>query len=106
MNSHNANNCSFSLWLLGYGNIKIICWVLYGRSHKKFTELKQAHVGAEPSKTKQTTWDDPSILSPSLHLVAFCQLCLVFVSCVRRRVVEGSGVGSAGYVVHFGVHGE
>ena len=64
------------------------------------------HVGAEPSKTKQTTWDDPSIFSPSLHLVAFCQLCLVFVSCVHRRVVEGSGVGSAGCVVNVGVHGE
>ena len=31
----------------------------------------------------------------------FCQLCLVFVV-----VVEGSGVGIAGYVVHVEVHGE
>ena len=30
----------------------------------------------------------------------------VFVSCVQRMVVEGSGVGSGGCVVHFDVHGE
>jgi len=30
----------------------------------------------------------------------------VFVSCVQRRVVEGSGVGCGGCVVHFDVHGE
>ena len=28
----------------------------------------------------------------------------MFVSCVQRRVVEGSGVGSVGCVVHFDVH--
>ena len=38
--------------------------------------------------------------TPSLHLVPFFQLCLVFVSCVHRRIVEGSGVDSAGCVVH------
>ena len=32
------------------------------------------------------------------------QIYFVFVSCVQR-VVEGSGVGSAGSVVHFDVHG-
>ena len=37
---------------------------------------------------------------PSLHLVPFCQLCLVF-SGVHRRVVEGSGLGSPGCVVFF-----
>ena len=31
---------------------------------------------------------------------------VVFVSCVQRRVVEASGVGSGGFVVHFNVHGE
>jgi len=31
--------------------------------------------------------------------------CYVFVSCVQRRVVEGSWVGSGGCVVHFDVHG-
>ena len=50
----------------------------------------------EPSKTNQT---------PSLHLVPFCQLCFVFVSCVHRRVVEGSGMGSAGCGVRVDVHG-
>ena len=34
------------------------------------------------------------------------QLCLVFLSCVHRKVVERSGVGSAGCVVHVGVHGD
>ena len=33
-------------------------------------------------------------------------ICFVFVSCVHRRVVEGSGVGSAGCGVHVDVHGE
>ena len=30
----------------------------------------------------------------------------MFVSCVQRRVVKGSVVGSAGFVVHVDVHGE
>ena len=34
------------------------------------------------------------------------QIGFVFVSCVQRRVVKGSGVGSGGCVVHFDVHGE
>ena len=45
--------------------------------------------------------------TPSLHLVPFCRHLhkyAVFVSCVQRRVVEGSGVGSGGCVVHFDVH--
>ena len=46
------------------------------------------------------------LISSSAHLVPFCQLCLVFVICVHRRVVEGSGVGSAGCVVHVDVHGK
>ena len=33
-------------------------------------------------------------------------LPFVFVSCVHRRVVEGSGEGIAGCVVHVDVHGE
>ena len=40
------------------------------------------------------------------HTSGTCQLCFVFVSCVHRRVVEGSGEGSAGCVVHVDVHGE
>ena len=34
------------------------------------------------------------------------QICFVFVSCEQRKVVEGSGVSSGGYVVHFYVDGE
>ena len=34
------------------------------------------------------------------------QIWFVFVSCVQRRVVEGSGVGSGGCVVHVDVQGE
>ena len=34
---------------------------------------------------------------------AICQLCLVF-SYVHRRVVEGSGVGSAEYAMHIDMH--
>ena len=42
--------------------------------------------------------------TPSLHLVPFAVTCTntLFVSCVQRRVVEGS---SGGCVVHFDVHG-
>ena len=41
---------------------------------------------------------------PSLHLVPFCQLCFVFVSCVHRRVEKGSGRVLL-CVMHFDVHG-
>ena len=34
------------------------------------------------------------------------QICFVFVSCVQRRVVEGSGVSRGECVVHFDVHGK
>ena len=50
------------------------------------------------------------ILHYTILLVPFCyhlhKLCFVFVSCVQRRVVEGSGVGSGGCVVHIDVHRE
>ena len=60
----------------------------------------------EPSKTNPTRWEwHHNNFTPSLHLVPFCQLCFVFVSCVHRRVVEGSGMGSAGCGVHVDVHG-
>ena len=39
-------------------------------------------------------------------LLPLTQICFVFMSCVHRRVVEGSGVGSAGCVVHVNVHGD
>ena len=71
---------------------------------KKFSERKQAHVGMEPSKTRQTRWEQHhNTFIPSLHLVPFC---LVLV-CVHKRVVEGTGLGSGHEcVVHVEVHGE
>ena len=55
------------------------------------SERKQAHVGMEPSKTKQTRWEwYRNTFTPCLHFVPFCQLCLVLVICAHWRVVEGS----------------
>ena len=63
---------------------------------KKCSKGKQAHVGMERSKTSRTRWErHHNTFTPSLHLVPFCQLCFVFVSCVHRRVEEGSGEGIA-----------
>ena len=45
------------------------------------------------------------VISTRLFLQCM-QIWFVFVSCVQRRVVEGSGVGGGGCVVHFDVHGE
>ena len=45
---------------------------------------------------------------PCVTCVPFCQLCLVFVTCVHRRVVlgmEGCGMSSTGCVVHAVVYG-
>ena len=54
------------------------------------------HVGMKPSKTSQTRWErHHNTFTASLHLVLFCQLCFVVVSCMHRRVVEGSGEDSA-----------
>ena len=79
----------------------------YIKVTKKFSKGKQAHVGMEPSKTSQTRRErHHNTFTPSLHLVPFCQLCFVFVSCVHRRVVESSGEGSGGCVMHVEVHGE
>ena len=68
---------------------------------KKFFKGKQPHVAMEPSKTSRTRLQHHhNTLTPPLHLVPFCQLCFVFVSCVHIRVVGESGEGSAGCVVH------
>ena len=56
--------------------------------------------------TQQWSVNQGDRISVHVHLVPFCQLCFVFVSCVHRRVVEGSGEGSGGCVVHVDVHGE
>ena len=66
---------------------------------------KKAHIGIEPLKTNQTRCEwHHNTFTPSLHLVPFFQLCLVFVRGVHRRV-EAVGVGSAGYGVHVDVCG-
>ena len=81
-------------------------------SHKTFSEGKQAHVGMEALKTNQSKWESMTpqhfhtISTSSAILPPLTQICYVFASCVQRRAVEGSGVGSGGYVVHFDVHGE
>ena len=46
-----------------------------------------------------------TILTSCAILPPLTQIWFVFVSCVQR-VVEGSGVGSGGRVVHFHVHGK
>ena len=77
------------------------------QSHKKFSEGKQAHVGMEALKTNQTRWESMTpqhfhtIPTSCAILPPLTQICFVFVSCVQRRVVEGSGVGRGGCVVHF-----
>ena len=45
-----------------------------------------------------------TIPTSSAILPPLTQICFVFVSCVQRRVVEGSGVSRGGCVVHVGVH--
>ena len=72
---------------------------------KSFPSRKQAHVGMEASKT-MTPQHFHTIPTSCAILPPLTQICFVFVSCVQRRVVEGSGVGSGGCVVHFDVHGE
>ena len=49
-----------------------------------------------------------TIHTPCAILPPLTQIGFVFVGCVHRGVVEGSGVhvGSAGCVVHVDVHGE
>ena len=70
--------------------------MVYQTSPKKFSKGKQVHVGMERSKTSRTRWErHHNTFTPSLHLVPFCQLCFVFVSCVHMRVEEGSGEGIA-----------
>ena len=79
---------------------------------QKFSEGKQAHVGMGALKTNQTRWESMTpqhfhtIPTSCAILPPLTQICYVFVGSVQRRVVEGSGVGSGGCVVHFDVHGE
>ena len=62
------------------------CWLTlapqidYPKSHKSLLNEK-SDVEMEPSKTKWE-WQHNTFI-PSLHLVPFCQLCVVFVVCIR-----------------------
>ena len=56
------------------------------------SEQKQAHVGMDPQKPTNLDTYHPYILCQ------ICQLCIVFVICVHRRVVEGLGVGGVAWV--------
>ena len=69
---------------------------------KKFSKGKQAHVGMEPSNKMRTTPQHINTIPTSCAILE-TMLCA---SCVHRRVVEGSGEGSGGCVVHVDVHGE
>ena len=40
----------------------------------------------------------------SHHPYILCHFAMLSVCCVQRRVVEGSGIGSGGCVVHFDVN--
>jgi len=55
----------------------------------------------EPLKTNQTRqeWQ-------YFHTIPTSCVILPTIKCVHRRVVEDSGVGSAGCLVHVHVHGE
>ena len=63
----------------------------------------------EPSKTNPDENDTTTlhtIPTSCAILLPLSQIRFVFVSCVQRKVVEGSHVGSRGCVVHVDVHGE
>ena len=59
---------------------------------KRCSECKQAHVGMEPSKTRQTRWEWHQ--QHFYTIPTFCAICLVLVH-VHRRMVEGTDFGSA-----------
>ena len=66
-------------------------------SHKKLSEWKQEHVGIDGTLKKPTKLDrnDTTIFCAILPTI---YPCVVLAICVHRRVVEGSGVGRAGWV--------
>ena len=57
---------------------------------KKFSERKQVHVGMEPSKTRQTRWEQHH----NTHTIpTACAILPCVGLCAYRRVVEGTGLG-------------
>ena len=66
--------------------------------------LTYSHKKACRDGTRNDTRNDTTILSHYHYILCHFAATLLFVSCVQRRVVEGSGVSSGGCVVHFDVH--
>ena len=67
-------------------------------SHKTFSGRKQAHVGMDPHKLTKQDGNDTAILSQYPYVLChFANYALLLVIHVHRRVVEGSGVGSAAW---------
>jgi len=103
--------CSVSNQLVNY-KCPLVVFICIPTSHKKvFLHEKSAcrdgslknqpnYMGMTPQHF-HTIPTSCTILPPLTQII----LCYLFVSCVQRKVVEGSGVGSGGCVVHFDVHG-
>ena len=72
------------------------CWIY--TSHNVTKNFSQAHGTLKNQPNKIGIHHNT--FTPSLQLMPFFQLCLEFVSCVHRRIAEGSGVDSAECVVH------
>ena len=60
----------------------------------------------QPTRMEITPQHLHTIPTSSTILLPLTQICFVFISCMQRRVVEGSGVSSGGCVAHFSVHRE
>ena len=66
------------------------------KSQKKFSKWKQVHVGQKRSKPAKQDGNDTTTHSHHPYILChFANCVFVFVSCVHRRVVEGSGKGIA-----------
>ena len=81
-------------------------WMVVDEGTKSFPSRKLVHAARYGTlKTNQTRLGMTpkhfhTIPTSSAILLSLTQICFVFVSCVQRRVVEGSVVGSGGCVVY------
>ena len=64
------------------------------------------HIKDDPHQPCSAAVNSTYHTDPTLLVHCIVSICYVFVSCVQRGAVEGSGVSSGGCVVHFDVHGE
>ena len=108
--SHSTEACNESCWRQQCACILQVITRLCENitdNYPKVTKEWKGHAGMEPSKSNKL---DPkhfhTIPTSCAILPPLTQICFVFVSCVQRKVVEGSVVGSGGCVVHFDVHRE